>query len=71
MNQEDNLCPVCYNRIFIGNDNESNFVKLLCGHKFHFSCLIIWLRTNRTCPSCRSDLEEQPIIPIGYEGQYN
>ncbi len=30
---------------------------LICGHVFHNSCLVCWLRTNRNCPYCRADLK--------------
>lgn len=38
--------------------------ELECGHKFHASCLIPWLRQGgMSCPSCRTDLTTECPYP--------
>lgn len=32
-------------------------VRMPCGHDFHEGCLLQWVRTHRTCPVCRYELE--------------
>jgi len=27
---------------------------LVCGHSFHFNCILVWLRVNKSCPTCRA-----------------
>ncbi|KAI8804752.1 hypothetical protein BJ742DRAFT_823128 [Cladochytrium replicatum] len=34
--------------------------KLPCGHIFHFRCLRSWLERQRSCPTCRRSVLEQP-----------
>lgn len=31
------------------NDN----LTLICNHKFHYKCILEWLKENNTCPICR------------------
>lgn len=48
--EDDVNCGVCLNKA-IGE----TIVKLPeCGHEFHRSCIIPWLRSHNTCPNCRS-----------------
>ena len=46
-------CPICLSEFEVGQE-----VILLpqCTHRFHHSCIIEWLKTNRTCPICRTDI---------------
>lgn len=41
-------CSIC-----LDNGNINNWSILPCGHKFHHSCILIWLSTNQSCPICR------------------
>lgn len=36
-------------------------VKMPCGHIFGRSCLLEWLKSNISCPLCRSEVESQPV----------
>ena len=41
----DNTCSICL---------ESGGSKLLpCGHRFHKTCIIKWMKVSKTCPLCR------------------
>lgn len=45
---EEACCPVCLSEIQEGGH------ELECGHSFHSSCLIGWIRRgNLSCPTCR------------------
>ncbi|GMS84393.1 hypothetical protein PENTCL1PPCAC_6568 [Pristionchus entomophagus] len=35
---------------------------LTCGHIFHYDCVMTWLKTSKTCPSCRVRCVERNII---------
>ncbi|EFJ44333.1 hypothetical protein VOLCADRAFT_95510 [Volvox carteri f. nagariensis] len=41
-------CPICY-----GEQGESGYSTLVCGHIFHEKCLSQSLRLRKECPSCR------------------
>lgn len=43
---DEHECCICMN-------GENNY-KLPCGHSFHKSCLFKWIRTNKSCPICRT-----------------
>jgi len=34
-----------------------------CGHYMHHECLGMWLQTARTCPACRTDLDDPRAHP--------
>ncbi|KAJ1479646.1 hypothetical protein T484DRAFT_1628281, partial [Baffinella frigidus] len=38
-------------------------VMLPCQHEFHAACVKSWLHRSPTCPSCRHELESQPVTP--------
>lgn len=35
-----------------------------CAHIFHESCLVKWLKTSPTCPSCRKPIIDRKIFPV-------
>ena len=47
-------CPVCLENMKRG---DHNLTWLPCTHVFHADCVEDWLRSNRTCPNCRSSLD--------------
>lgn len=44
-------CYICYENIT--NTEEK---VLICGHKYHTSCINKWLENNTTCPICRATI---------------
>ena len=50
-----NECPVCYDQI----DNKKNNCTTTCGHSFCFKCMMNALKTNNSCPLCRTILQEE------------
>lgn len=54
-NNQNYECCIC-----MDVDNIQAWRLLPCGHKFHVSCISIWLRQHETCPICRHDIR---IIP--------
>ena len=50
----ENTCCVCFEE-FGGNKPVK---KTPCGHMIHAECLKPWLNVARTCPICRTDLDQ-------------
>jgi hypothetical protein len=50
-NNQNEECCICLD---ISNINDWSLLE--CGHKFHHSCILLWIRTNQTCPVCRTHL---------------
>ncbi|KAG5681196.1 hypothetical protein PVAND_010653 [Polypedilum vanderplanki] len=50
---EELMCSVCFDDFKI-NENEAR--KLQCEHIFHEKCIFPWLKTNASCPVCRTKL---------------
>ena len=48
-------CVICIERF----DANSHMSVCSCGHVFHTSCLHLWTRTSKTCPSCRAPVSER------------
>ena len=43
------ICSICY-------DNEKiEWCKLDCNHLFHFECVDLWVKRNKSCPLCRKN----------------
>lgn len=68
-NDEDRLCPICYDNL----DYTQNTIKLICGHEFHNSCILMIYKNAksnnlyntkkiRRCPFCRMDGGYLPLI---------
>eukprot|EP00929_Paragymnodinium_shiwhaense_P079324 TRINITY_DN41291_c0_g1_i2.p1 TRINITY_DN41291_c0_g1~~TRINITY_DN41291_c0_g1_i2.p1 ORF type:complete len:416 (-),score=68.11 TRINITY_DN41291_c0_g1_i2:81-1328(-) len=51
---ESDSCSICLED-FIESDKEARKIKA-CGHVFHKDCLRNWLKVDRVCPLCRTDL---------------
>jgi hypothetical protein len=54
-NQNEECC------ICLDMANTQAWSILPCGHKFHGTCVSMWLRSNQTCPVCRLS-----VIPVLY-----
>lgn len=71
----DNLCLICYDNL----EPNSNIVKLKCGHRYHYDCILQTYKTNtsrKKCPYCRSDGGYLPLSagmrPVKYiHKEYN
>ena len=50
----DITCSICFEECTC---QETGFgestLTLTCGHNFHHSCVVPWLHSNNTCPTCR------------------
>ena len=55
---EDTGCPVCL--ADMEAPEGATLREMPCGHRFHESCLLEWLRTKNTCPVCRVALPAAP-----------
>ena len=45
-------CVVCQ----MDFEDGDNVVRMPCEHRFHAGCLLPWLETHNTCPTCRHEL---------------
>jgi hypothetical protein len=48
-------CNICMNTIDI---ESGTYFTTECNHIFHNKCLMQWIITNNTCPTCRQDIYE-------------
>lgn len=48
-----NACVICL------EDIVSELQILLCGHRYHFNCIILWLWRHSTCPYCRINVRNR------------
>jgi hypothetical protein len=53
MQAETISCSICL------SDKNEKVTTTTCNHNFHKHCLDEWLKTNNTCPYCRSVLYEK------------
>ena len=49
--KEKDICIICQELL---NKTKTETKTLPCSHTFHTACLIPWLRSNDTCPCCRT-----------------
>ena len=52
-------CSVCQEKFTEGQEA----IHLACQHTYHESCLLPWLKTNSTCPSCRTRVRQPAAEP--------
>lgn len=58
-NNKKSTCMICLK----DSDNyDFSYIKLKCGHRFHFNCIKEWKCHCNTCPICRKELSEQFLI---------
>lgn len=55
-------CTICYEYF----DAKSVISGAMCGHTFHQTCLLEWIKRDRTCPKCRKPTHVNSIIPRLY-----
>ena len=63
----DDSCPVCQDDFKEGE--EEAVVKMPCGHAFHKECLLPWLESNNTCPTCRHEIPSVHSDPNASESE--
>ncbi|XP_022254307.1 E3 ubiquitin-protein ligase arkadia-B-like [Limulus polyphemus] len=54
-NENIEKCTICLCEL----EDDENVRRLPCMHLFHIDCVDQWLITNKRCPICRVDIEEQ------------
>ncbi len=57
LNEDKNQCSICLEDITSKALDEK---QLNCSHNFHKQCVDEWLKTNKTCPLCRT-----PVVNYG------
>ncbi|KGN63362.1 RING-H2 finger protein ATL16 [Cucumis sativus] len=50
-------CSVCYEDLHGKTEKEKEVSRIPCGHMFHKSCILKWLKISNSCPLCRGELE--------------
>ncbi|XP_043363393.1 E3 ubiquitin-protein ligase TTC3 isoform X7 [Dermochelys coriacea] len=58
---DDDPCIICHEEL-----SQEDVCALECGHSFHRRCIGTWLKTQRTCPTCRVHVllpEDFPKLP--------
>jgi hypothetical protein len=61
---EDSSCSICLSDYQQGEELRY----LPCNHVFHSECILPWLKTNKTCPMCKAEIDKpiqntRPIPP--------
>lgn len=55
---ENGDCSICYQAL---RNGETVINMPGCNHKFHSDCLQLWVRTQHSCPCCRSTIRKQML----------
>jgi hypothetical protein len=50
--EKEDVCVICIETITY----QRNRRVLSCGHTFHKMCVLRWLKTKKSCPTCRLDI---------------
>ena len=54
----DNLCSICLTENDKDIKDNLNLIKN-CKHRFHYDCIIEWIKVNQTCPMCRQNITKK------------
>lgn len=60
----DEGCPICTDSF----KPTTEIIKTDCNHYFCGKCIFTWMRTNPTCPSCRTNTRDV-VTPIELDGE--
>ena len=55
--EELDSCVVCQDEL----EGGAVGIEMPCAHRFHEACLLPWLQTNTTCPTCRCQVSAAPV----------
>jgi hypothetical protein len=60
VNDVDQVCCICLEKMLVLKDKESPQAKLTldCGHEFHRECIQNWRSVNNICPIDRGELKK-------------
>ncbi|KAI4487289.1 hypothetical protein M0804_005438 [Polistes exclamans] len=61
------VCVICSDLLVPSDD----VFYTLCGHIFHFMCLVKWLERSKTCPQCREKTDKSKIHRIYFNFSNN
>lgn len=50
-------CPICAEMMYVP-------LTCLCGHTFCYECIDSWFDTKMNCPTCRTEMEQPPVMNI-------
>ena len=54
-------CTICLENF----NTDSSVTELICGHNYHYECLINWIKNDKhNCPMCRRKIESKIAIDI-------
>ena len=54
-------CTMCLENF----NTDSSVTELICGHNYHYECLINWIKNDKNhCPMCRRKIESKIAIDI-------
>ena len=53
--EENDICSICLEKYF-DEENLKKVVSLNCDHLFHKECIDNWIKINKNCPMCKSQI---------------
>ncbi|XP_064479555.1 E3 ubiquitin-protein ligase TRAIP-like [Ornithodoros turicata] len=59
------ICSICMD--IIDHFNIGTLTAASCGHVFHEVCLMKWVSSNKTCPTCRKPVQKRQIIKLYFD----
>ncbi|KAI3832894.1 hypothetical protein MKX03_002565 [Papaver bracteatum] len=53
---DENKCPICFDFMKDEKDEKGTTRFPNCSHRFHFECILGWMKKKQNCPLCRSGI---------------